>query len=49
MEEFTSYNKHLYAILEMAEKKGLGSVQIHAFTDGRDTDPKSGINYVKRT
>ena len=42
-----SYNKHLYAILEMAEKEGLGSVQIHAFTDGRDTDPKSGINYVK--
>ena len=39
-----SYNKHLYAILEMAEKEGLGSVQIHAFTDGRDTDPKSGIN-----
>ena len=31
----------------MAEKEGLGSVQIHAFTDGRDTDPKSGINYVK--
>ena len=42
-----SFNKHFYAMLEMAEENGLSDVYIHVFTDGRDTDPKSGIKFVK--
>ncbi|HOF42888.1 MAG TPA: 2,3-bisphosphoglycerate-independent phosphoglycerate mutase, partial [Candidatus Moranbacteria bacterium] len=38
-----SYMDHLYAILEMAKEKQLSNVYIHAFTDGRDSPPTSGI------
>ena len=43
-----SHINHLYAICDLAIKKGLKKVFIHAFTDGRDTDPKSGINYISK-
>ncbi len=39
--------EHLYGILAQAKKDGLTEVFIHAFTDGRDTPPTSGINYVR--
>ena len=42
-----SMNTHLYAICDMAKQFGLKRVYIHALTDGRDTDPHSGINYIK--
>lgn len=42
-----SHNHHLYAILELAKRKGLGRVYIHAFLDGRDTPPTSGKGYLK--
>ena len=42
-----SLNKHLYAILEMAERRGLDRVYVHAFMDGRDTSPTSGIEYIR--
>ncbi len=42
-----SHIEHIYAILEMARRKGLKKLFIHAFTDGRDTSPTSGINYIK--
>ncbi len=42
-----SMNTHLYAICNMAKKLGLKKVYIHALTDGRDTDPHSGIGYIK--
>jgi len=44
-----SSNEHLYALLQLARDKGLEKDQvcIHAFTDGRDTDPKSGIGYAR--
>ena len=42
-----SMNTHLYAICEIAKKFGLKKVYIHALTDGRDTDPHSGIGYIK--
>ena len=29
-----------------AKKEGLNDVSIHVFTDGRDTDPKSGLGFV---
>src|SRR3972149_6718323 len=31
----------------MAKDNGLSNVFIHAFTDGRDTDPHSGISFIK--
>jgi 2,3-bisphosphoglycerate-independent phosphoglycerate mutase len=42
--------EHLYGILRQAKADGLsaGQVFIHAFTDGRDTAPTSGLNYVKQ-
>lgn len=42
-----SSNKHLYALCDMAKNTGLTNVFIHAFMDGRDTDPKSGINFIR--
>jgi 2,3-bisphosphoglycerate-independent phosphoglycerate mutase len=39
---------HLYGILEQAKAAGLRDVFIHAFTDGRDTPPTSGLGYVKQ-
>ncbi len=38
---------HLYALCDMAKQFGLDKVFIHALTDGRDTDPRSGIGYMK--
>ncbi|MBQ8860577.1 MAG: 2,3-bisphosphoglycerate-independent phosphoglycerate mutase [Ruminococcus sp.] len=42
-----SHNTHLYGILEMAKKKGLTDVYVHAFLDGRDVPPSSGKDFVK--
>jgi 2,3-bisphosphoglycerate-independent phosphoglycerate mutase len=40
--------EHLYGILRQAKEDGLTQVFIHAFTDGRDTPPQSGVGYVKQ-
>ena len=40
---------HLYALLKMAQIKGLRRVYIHAFLDGRDTPPTSGKDFVAQT
>ena len=37
---------HLYALCDTAKSFGLDKVYIHAFMDGRDTDPKSGAGFV---
>ncbi len=42
-----SHNTHLYGILELAKKKGLKEVYIHAFLDGRDVPPSSAADFVK--
>lgn len=41
---------HLYGILRQAKADGLGAgrVFIHAFTDGRDTPPQSGLGYIQQ-
>lgn len=41
--------EHLYALLELARQAGLPPerVFIHAFTDGRDTPPHSGLGYIR--
>lgn len=41
-----SHTSHLKAITTLCAKEGVNNVYIHAFTDGRDTDPKSGIHYI---
>lgn len=38
-----SHTSHLYGLLEAAQAYGLEKVFIHAFTDGRDVDPKSAL------
>jgi 2,3-bisphosphoglycerate-independent phosphoglycerate mutase len=38
---------HLKAILSICKENGLTNVLVHAFTDGRDTDPKSGIKFIE--
>ena len=38
-----SHTSHLYGLLEAAEQYGLEKVFVHAFTDGRDVDPKSAV------
>jgi 2,3-bisphosphoglycerate-independent phosphoglycerate mutase len=42
-----SHTSHLKAIINVCKQEGLKEVFIHAFTDGRDTDPKSGLAFVK--
>jgi 2,3-bisphosphoglycerate-independent phosphoglycerate mutase len=41
-----SHINHLEAIIDVCKKEGLDNVFIHAFTDGRDCDPKSGIHFI---
>jgi len=41
-----SHTDHLKGLCTIAANHGLQDVFIHAFTDGRDTDPKGGINYL---
>lgn len=43
-----SNNEHLYALLEMAEKYNINNAFVHAFTDGRDTSPHGGAEYLKQ-
>jgi 2,3-bisphosphoglycerate-independent phosphoglycerate mutase len=40
--------EHLYGCLDLCKKKGLSRVFLHAFTDGRDTSPNSGLGYVRQ-
>lgn len=42
-----SSSEHLYALISLAKKAGAPRVFIHAFTDGRDTPPKSAEKYIK--
>lgn len=51
-----SHMSHLYGLLDAAQDFGLGKIFIHAFTDGRDVDPKSAVtditnleNYIKNS
>jgi 2,3-bisphosphoglycerate-independent phosphoglycerate mutase len=42
-----SHIDHAIALGKLASTAGVKNVFIHAFLDGRDTDPKSGENYIK--
>ncbi|MBO9633311.1 MAG: 2,3-bisphosphoglycerate-independent phosphoglycerate mutase [Chitinophagaceae bacterium] len=41
-----SHIDHVKAIVSVCAEQGLKEVYIHAFTDGRDTDPKSGFGFL---
>lgn len=43
-----SSQEHLHALINLADDAGVPQVFVHAFTDGRDTDPKSGLGYIKK-
>lgn len=42
-----SSDKHLYKLCDITKDYGLEKVFIHAFTDGRDTDPESGLGFIR--
>ncbi|NPB09232.1 MAG: 2,3-bisphosphoglycerate-independent phosphoglycerate mutase, partial [Thermodesulfobacteria bacterium] len=43
-----SHIEHLYALLEFAKREGVcDRTFVHAFTDGRDTPPTSGLEYIR--
>lgn len=41
-----SHINHLKSIIDVCKNEGLLDVFIHAFTDGRDCDPKSGLGFI---
>ncbi len=43
-----SHVDHLLALVDLAKKEGLSRVFIHAFLDGRDTPPTSGLGHIER-
>lgn len=43
-----SHEQHLYALINLAKKAGVPRVFVHAFTDGRDTPPKSAEQYMEK-
>lgn len=42
-----SSDQHLYKLCDICKDFGLKDVFIHALTDGRDTDPKSGLGFIR--
>jgi 2,3-bisphosphoglycerate-independent phosphoglycerate mutase len=42
-----SHIEHLFALLAMAKRRGASRVAVHAFLDGRDTSPQSGVTYLR--
>jgi 2,3-bisphosphoglycerate-independent phosphoglycerate mutase len=43
-----SHERHLMALLELARRRAVPRVGVHVFTDGRDTPPRSALDYVGR-
>jgi 2,3-bisphosphoglycerate-independent phosphoglycerate mutase len=42
-----SHQRHLYALLRLAKQQGITNVFVHAFMDGRDTMPTSGLGHIE--
>jgi 2,3-bisphosphoglycerate-independent phosphoglycerate mutase len=38
--------RHVFALLDLAKRRGAGEIYVHVFTDGRDTPPDSGRRFV---
>jgi 2,3-bisphosphoglycerate-independent phosphoglycerate mutase len=41
-----AHSRHLIALIELVKRRGLVRVAVHAFTDGRDTSPTSGLGFI---
>ena len=41
-----SHTSHLRSLIDVSQDFGLEKIYVHAFTDGRDVDPKSGKKYI---
>lgn len=42
-----SHIEHLKGLIDIADRQGVQKLFVHAFMDGRDTDPKGGLGYLK--
>ncbi len=42
-----SHTSHLRGLIDVAQEAGVQNMFVHAFTDGRDVDPKSGAKYIE--
>jgi 2,3-bisphosphoglycerate-independent phosphoglycerate mutase len=42
-----SHLSHVFALIDLAKQQGIGNVVVHAFTDGRDTAPTSGVDFLR--
>lgn len=42
-----SYMTHIYALIKLAQERGLKKVYVHVFLDGRDVPPKAGLADIK--
>ena len=42
-----SHTSHLKGLIDVAQENGIQNMFVHAFTDGRDVDPKSGAQYIE--
>jgi len=42
-----SHIRHIIALIEIAARRGLTQLAVHAFTDGRDTSPTSGLGFIQ--
>lgn len=43
-----SHINHLYGLINVLEKNNITNGFVHAFTDGRDVDPKSGLEFISK-
>lgn len=43
-----SHQRHLYALLRLAKEQGVARVYVHAFLDGRDVTPDSGVGFLQQ-
>lgn len=43
-----SHIHHLFALLELAKREGVDNIVVHAFLDGRDVGPDTGVAYLKQ-
>lgn len=43
-----SMDHHAFKLCEIAKEYGISDIYLHCFTDGRDTDPQSGLGFVKK-
>ncbi len=43
-----AHEEHLHAMIQLADKKGVEKIYVHAFLDGRDTPPRSALASIEK-